>query len=221
MSNEEMVADSLVRYIQAIQRGRRTGLLIVRRGSGNTREEGRVRFQQGHVSETLLGSRTGTRAFNELCTWGVCLISFISTDGQEVKTSVSPTPPPAPPPIQTDPHPPGSTPLRRRSNTSPELSRDGKEDVSRQEQASSPDTLLQARPVQTRQFNASLQIIENLHLSRTHRQLFLLINGQRSVKELIYVFNRSQGEVLQLLRDLERAAVIRIQPPETSYRSGR
>lgn len=221
MANEEMVADSLVRYIQAIQRGRRTGLLIVKRGSGNTQEEGRVRFKQGHVSETVLGSRTGTQAFNELCTWGRCLISFISTDGQEVKTSLSPPPPSPPPPSspdQPDSYPPGSAPLRRRSNTSPDLSQDGRENRSQQEPAISSGALLQAKPSQTRQFNASLQIIENLHLSRAHRQLFLLINGQRSIEELIYLSTRSQSEVLQLLRDLERAAVIRIQPPNPSYR---
>jgi hypothetical protein len=69
---------------------------------------------------------------------------------------------------------------------------------------------LQTKPSQTRQFDASLRIIENLQLSRAHRQLFLLINGQRSIEELILLSKRSQDEVLQLLRDLERAAVIRI-----------
>ncbi len=220
MSNEEMSTDSLVRYIQAIQRGRRTGLLIVKRGSGNTQEEGRVRFKQGHVSEATLGSRTGTQAFNELCTWGSCLISFISTDGQEVKTSLSPTPPPPPalPPGQMSSYPSGSSPLRRRSDTPSDFSQNEKGNRSQQEPVSSRSILLQTKPSQTRQFSASLQVIENMQLSRAHRQLFLLINGRRSVEELIALSTRSQDEVLQLLRDLERAAVIRVQSSGSSQR---
>jgi hypothetical protein len=214
MSNEEMVIDNLIRYIQAIQRGRRTGLLIVKRGSGNTQEEGRIRFKQGHVSETTLGSRTGTQAFNELSTWGSCLISFISADGKELKTSLStsPSPPPSPPPaaVQTNPYPPGSSPLRRRSNPPADSPQNERENRSQQDSARLQGISPQARPAQTRQFNASLKIIENLQLSRAHRQLFLLINGQRSIEELIFLSTRSQNEVLQLLRDLERAAVIRI-----------
>ena len=214
MFNDEMVTDSLIRYIQAIQRGRRTGLLIVKRGSGNTQEEGRVRFRQGHVSETSLGRRTGTEAFNELCTWGGCLVSFISNDGKEMNMSMPPPPPstpsPTPPPGQASPYPPGSTPLRRKPVTPPGSSQNEKESISQQETTPSMGTLLRAKPSQTRQFNASLQIIDNMHLSRAHRQLFLLINGQRSVDELIYLSRRSQDEVLQLLRDLQRATVIRI-----------
>lgn len=211
MSNEEITTESPVRYIQAIQRGRRTGLLIVKRGSGNTQEEGRVRFKQGHVSETALGARTGTQAFNELCTWSSCLISFISTDGQEVKASLpSTSSPPLPPPGQMSPYPPGSSPLRRRSDTPSGFSHNEKGNRSQQELVSSRSISLQAMPSQTRQFSASLQIIENMQLSRAHRQLFLLINGRRSIEELISLSTRSQEEVLQLLRDLERAAVIRI-----------
>lgn len=210
MFNDEMVTDSLIRYIQAIQRGRRTGLLVVKRGNGNTQEEGRVRFKQGHVIETRLGHRTGTEAFNELCTWSNCLVSFVSNDGKEMKMSIAPSPSPSPqptsPPEQTSAFPPGSSPLRRKSSAPLGPANDRKENAPQQE----PSASLQARPFQTRQFNASLQIIETTRLSRAHRQIFLLINGQRSIEELIHLSARSPDEVLQLLRDLERVAVIRI-----------
>ena len=44
--------------------------------------------------------------------------------------------------------------------------------------------------------------------SRTHRRLLLLVDGQRSVPELIRLVGRSSEEVFQQLSELERAGFI-------------
>jgi len=45
-------------------------------------------------------------------------------------------------------------------------------------------------------------------LTRVHRQLFLLIDGQRTVPDLIRLSARGTEEVRRLLVDLERAGMI-------------
>ncbi len=47
-------------------------------------------------------------------------------------------------------------------------------------------------------------------LSRTHRHLLLLIDGQRSILELVRLIGRSEQEVASFLHDLEQATVIQI-----------
>ena len=55
-----------------------------------------------------------------------------------------------------------------------------------------------------------MRLIEQMGLSRTHRRLFLLIDGGRTVKELIRLMAHEPEAVQRLLQDLERAGVIQI-----------
>lgn len=54
-----------------------------------------------------------------------------------------------------------------------------------------------------------LRRLTQANLSRHHRQLYLLIDGNRSVMELIRLTGRQPGEVQQLLYDLERIGIVR------------
>jgi len=54
-----------------------------------------------------------------------------------------------------------------------------------------------------------LHAIEQKRLSRSHRQLFLLIDGQRSVQELGRLAAKNEQDLQALLGDLERIGVIR------------
>ncbi len=58
--------------------------------------------------------------------------------------------------------------------------------------------------------NEALRRIEQNRLSRLHRQIFLLIDGQRSFGEVVHLVGKSRGEVYKLLRDLEGIGVIHI-----------
>src|SRR5262249_193828 len=55
----------------------------------------------------------------------------------------------------------------------------------------------------------ALPYFQRLGLSRVHRQLFLLIDGKRSIYELMTLIRRHPQEVFALLADLERAGLIR------------
>jgi len=51
-------------------------------------------------------------------------------------------------------------------------------------------------------------MIEQNRLSRSHRQLFLLIDGRRSAQELARLARKSQQDLDALLHDLARIGVI-------------
>lgn len=56
--------------------------------------------------------------------------------------------------------------------------------------------------------DAVMRILDQQGLSRTHRRLFLLIDGRRSIKELATLISRTAGETATMLADLERAGLI-------------
>lgn len=63
-------------------------------------------------------------------------------------------------------------------------------------------------PHRLHQVDDALPDFRRMGLSRTHRQLFLLIDGQRTLQELARLTARSLPEVDASLSDLERAGLI-------------
>jgi DNA-binding IclR family transcriptional regulator len=61
---------------------------------------------------------------------------------------------------------------------------------------------------------AALQHIEQMKLSRTHRRLFLLIDGKRPAPDLAHLMGKAPEEVYRLLYDLERAGLIKHTEPK-------
>ena len=55
----------------------------------------------------------------------------------------------------------------------------------------------------------ALHRVEQLGLSRQHRRLLLLVDGQRNVAEIVRLIGPTQYEVQKLLADLEQAEIIR------------
>ena len=72
------------------------------------------------------------------------------------------------------------------------------------------DTPASAAPYPTQQHDVALRLIEQQGLSRVHRQLFYLIDGRRSIVDLVRLTGKRGNELYKLLGDLERAHVIRI-----------
>ena len=178
-------ADRLADIIQVIRLARRTGQLIAERGVDfTTLEEGTIMFVDGQVMEARAGYRNGLDAFNWLNSWQSCRFTFVPS-----------APPATLPGIST---PQRQTPYR--STTAPLPPTNGH----------LPPQTTDSIPRRLRHPNEALPYFERLGLTRTHRHLFLLIDGQRTTTELLRLMQHRSGadEVYTLLTDLERAGLI-------------
>ncbi|GAC1379127.1 MAG: hypothetical protein NVSMB33_04080 [Ktedonobacteraceae bacterium] len=206
----ETVTDRLVSIIQRVQLERRTGVLTARRGKGAAQEEGTISFVKGQVKQANVGRRNGSEALNWLTTWSNCRFTFVPSNSSETTApqpvvSAMPTPP-----EHTDPYLRTRSPLFARQTES--LTTEGGNMSAQRRPTAADATPLPTAPYRTRPVDSALRVIENRGLSRTHRHLFLLIDGQRSISELVRLMGRGQNEVYELLHDLEQASVIQIVP---------
>lgn len=208
--------DRLANVIQVIQLGRKTGVLTVERSNGITTEEGSITFVNGHATQASAGQRVGLDAFNWLSTWGASRFAFLSSTTTPQTTplpSVTRTAPAAAamsvsPAFRTQPQPHPLVPpsaTHRSEDTS--LAGIDARGIRKSTGVSHPVPVT-GIPVRTRQMDEAIRLIEQLGLSRTHRRLFLLIDGQRTNTELVRLIGREPDEVQRLLRDLEKAGVI-------------
>ncbi len=187
----ELATDHLLDVITTIKMERRSGQLVVRRGSGLTAEDGTFLFVQGQVTHAQVGKRIGSDALNWLSTWRQASYVFI----------------PAIAPSETSLHPPQEVP--------PALS-----DVSIYPyldlnivQQSGPAVSLEyhnAIPYATVKLIEATDRFEHAQLARSYRHLYLLIDGQRSVSDLARMTGRAAEVVHSMLYDLHRLGVIRI-----------
>jgi hypothetical protein len=180
--------DRLANVIQVIQLGRKTGTLTVERDGSSGLEQGIIFFVNGQVARASAHQLEGTSAFNWLNTWSACRFTFTPS------TSPATT-------VKLPAVPPGHI-------SDQETNRDAA-----RPRDSSPTSNTRVRPdaripFQNRALEEALQSIEQAHLSRAHRRLYLLIDGHRSSTELARLMGRSQIEIDALLQDLERAGVI-------------
>src|SRR5579872_1149972 len=202
MPQQETATDHLVSVIQSIQMAQGNGVLTVRRGEGGTLEEGSVVFVNGQVKHTTAGRRSGANALNWLSTWGQCRYSFASTDVRQtqplntVPSANENNSRPTTSDLQT---PIPSAPADRQSEPLPSISGSGWE--RRPPSLPSPVSII-FYPTQS--LGVALNSIALNRLSRSHRQLFLLIDGQRSAQELARLAGKNEQDLQTLLRDLER-----------------
>lgn len=189
-----MAQQQLATIIQRIQMEGRSGLLRVKRGKGDTVEEGTILFVHGKMEDARTGRRTRFDAFKYLCTWEQYEFSFVMPDGKTLSFSPPPTPreyrlPPDTPFIPlTIPDSPPIYPERAEKVT--------------------PGSVILVPCHSRQQIAYGLQVIEKMGLTRGHRRLFLLINGERSVAELARLMASPEDEIYQRLLDLEKAAVV-------------
>jgi len=208
MSQQETATDRLVTVIKSIQLGRLSGTLTARRGEGVTEEEGTITFVNGQVTQANVGRRSGSGALNWLSTWGMCRFSFVPSGTSPI------TPPslPSSPGAIADQHRGNGIYPRIQTPTSdkpsgPLIPGDQDGPVAEQPNPSAHMTII---PHTTRPLSEALRGIEQRGLSRIHKHVFLLVDGRRSVKELVHLSGKNQDEVYGLLSDLVRIGVIRI-----------
>jgi len=199
--------DRLANVIQVIQLGRKTGTLTVERNSSDGLEQGTIYFVNGQMTQASAHQIEGRAAFNWLNTWGACRFTFTPSTSPATTVKLPAVEPDQIPDSKINGNPAqlrDTTPL---SNT---MARSGREDRTIDPGANwwqnAPGVDI---PVQSRALEDALQRIEQVHFSRAHRHLYLLIDGHRSSGDLARLMGRSQGELNALLQDLERAGVIR------------
>jgi hypothetical protein len=209
LQQQQGTTDRLVKIIQTIQLGRGTGVLTARRGQGMSVEEGTIVFVNGQVKEARVGRHTGTEAFNLLSAWGLCLFTFVveTQDGLPLLLPASSPSPTEQEQTQADGQGQSFVPLSPLRRGTRSLAAEAHLPSGNAEPSPTAGTPA-AMPYQARPLDVSLQLMAQLGFARAHRQLFLLVNGQRTSAEFARLMGRSQEEIEALLRDLERATVI-------------
>jgi hypothetical protein len=205
MWQQQEVVSRLVDIIQKLQSRYETGQLIARPGNGSATEEGLIVFVRGKITEVRLGRRSGAEALNKLSNWENCVCQFVrpaADSSNSYSRIISEEKLITHAPLRTSDSAslPQTDPLGRAINTD------------RLSTPSAPGV-----PYPTSQPRTALQRIEQLGLSRTHRRLLLLIDGRRSIPDLVRLMGRSEGDVYALLQDLVQATVIRISDKPPSY----
>jgi Domain of unknown function (DUF4388) len=201
---KETITNSLANVIQVIQLGWKSGVLIVERGEGATFEEGMITFVNGQAVEALTAFFNGQNALRWLASWGTCRYAFIPTQTSEI--------PSIPAPVSTPAFEQGMTDTR----THPRIPISPLRESAARRQASNGRTgqvnsLMPASivPHLVKSLEESLHRVEQLGLSRQHRRLLLLVDGQRNIADMVRLIGRTQYEIQQLLVDLELAEIIR------------
>lgn len=212
--NRETATDKLASIIQLIQLGRRTGMLTARRGEGFTQEQGSITFLKGQITEASFGRHSGAEALNTLSAWGTCRFVFIS--GEDADNALFSSLPLASPERTGDTGTiPRRTPVPAYPNQIIELPASNDHTHIAQNGFTGA---IPGIPYRLHQLDSALRMIENLGLSRAHRRLLLLIDGQRSTTELGRLTGKTEQDVAELLRDLKQAAVIRFPGSQSSPR---
>ncbi len=169
----------LADVIQIVQIARKTGLLTIERGEiDSTLEEGEITFVNGQITDAHSGQHSGMEAVNWLRTWGACRFTFL--------------------PLTSDDPAPPSSPLPRSTPDIPAPSNGH----------FPPPAPVNIVPRRTREVAEILPVFEFMGLTRSHRRIFMLIDGQRTVTELIHLLGGRADEVYAWLADLEEVGLI-------------
>jgi hypothetical protein len=201
---KETITNSLADVIQVIQLGGKSGVLTVERGDGETFEEGMITFVNGQAVEAQTTVFNSQNALRWLGSWGACRFAFIPTPTSEIPSIPAPVSTPAFERRMTD------------TGTHPRIPISPLRESAARRQASDGNTgqvisFIPASivPHLVISLEESLRRVDQLGLSRQHRHLLLLVDGQRNVAEMVRLIGHTQFKVQRLLADLEHAEIIR------------
>ncbi|SRR5579884_1606102 len=202
--------DSLATIIQTLSNGGMSGHLIARRSNAmGSSEEGEISFVRGGIVEAKTGYRRGVDALIWMSGWEDCTFSFRPSKESEHVPVLSPD-------------------ILRHKAKAPAMSNTPEREqllsvrkLAREKHKKMPvdtDALIvppkplprEAVPSRTEAYDQALQLLKIAEYSRIHHHMFLLVDGRRSVTELIRLTGRREDDVARLLRDLERLHIIHI-----------
>jgi Domain of unknown function (DUF4388) len=186
------VTHRLVDVLQVLQMARKTGILLVNRdGAYKNIEEGSITLQNGQIVDASLDPYRGQQALQQLQTWQTCYFVFQAPTQANHLTQQSPT---------------QMSPANRNSATNHSS---GSQPLNNSNSGPLPIIGAGNAPQRIRDINEVLPYFDKLGLTRLHRQLFLLIDGQRTIPEILRLMGHRTDEVDTLLNDLGRAGLIR------------
>ncbi len=195
------MTDCLADVIHIIHMGEKSGVLTVERGENATLEEGLITFISGRVVEARIGQQSGMTAFTYLNSWQVCHFSFIAQIPNDALL-----PPQSVQPLPAYRGPASTGPAAKTPYSNPLAPVSQNDRLHANHDIAGPRLTI---PVRLQVGEEVLQRPENTaRLSRIHRRLLMLINGQRSISELARLMSRSIEETQPLLNDLERSGFI-------------
>jgi hypothetical protein len=188
--------NQIATVIDVLQLGKKTGILTVERGEGETFEEGTLTFVNGQVVQAAIGPYSGRDAAAKLFSWQACRFLFVPMLAGQINGGMLHTP-----------HTQPEVKIVKEISTGPIHGL----------QQSDPTTLgdPSLRPAITVYSKESmddvLRILDQRGLSRAHRHLFLLIDRRRSIKELaaitgIIVGRRITAPVLHAVSRLQASS---------------
>jgi Domain of unknown function (DUF4388) len=198
--------DSLVTIIQTLSNGGMSGHLIAqRRNATGSSDEGEIFFVHGGIIEAKAAYRRGVDALIWMSTWEDCTFSFRPSKESEHIPVLSPD---------------LLNPATKRNTTDlnyiPSIRKIVREKSKKKTEDTealmvppnplSPDVI----PSRTEAYDKALQLLKIAEYSRIHHHIFLLVDGHRSVGELIRLTGRRKDDVVKILRDLEKLHIIRI-----------
>lgn len=195
--------DSLAKIIQTLSSGGMSGRLLARREHDMRLEEGEIFFTKGKIVDAKAAYRVGVEALDWMRTWQDCAFSFHpSKESQHI--------PILPPTVLIDAANARST---TGFNQAPPVKkplgvRRQKPDTSKLVVVLQETLLPEAVPYRTQAADKALQLLKEEACSRIHRHIFLLVDGHRSVSDLMRLIGRDKDEVVKLLRDLEKLDII-------------
>ncbi len=178
-----------------IRTRRQSGLLSIERYENGRFEEGEISFQKGQPVDAHVGNRGGQDAISWLLMWRQ--VYFLFTPDSLASTNIVPPASPQPPVQTTRPLSP-LPPERPQSNANIHP-------LSLAPPTSNAKSAFYNRV--PRKLVHEQNIME-LPLTRPQRSLYLLIDGHRTVADLIRFTNKDVQEVYHLLTELQSRGLI-------------
>lgn len=215
--------------LKSIQEEEQTGRVNLERSKGGVHETGTILFLYGRAVAAQSGGRNGLDALQWLQSWSTCRYTFHAQSPTEVTASL----PTTMPTVETTDDSQGnalnyfSQFLPRRTGRPDEpntnFSNNGTQTASTGpfSQPLPPTTprVPQTPPPPPRvptprrliQGPEALGFLQQLRLTRLHRHIFLLLDGQRTAGDLARLTGHTAGEIQQLLTELEFYGLIKIE----------
>jgi hypothetical protein len=202
--------DSLVTIIQTLSNGGMSGHLIAKRSNAmGSSEEGEIFFVRGGIVEAKTGYRRGVDALIWMSTWEDCTFSFRPSRESEHVPVLSPDI------LKQETKVPTMSNTPEREHTP--LVRKLASEKNKKKLVDTDALILPPKPLprevvpsRTEAYDQALQLLKIAEYSRIHHHMFLLVDGRRSVAELIRLTGRREEDVARFLRDLERLHIIHI-----------
>jgi len=228
--------DQLETTIHSIESSQQTGILKVERAKGGVREMAAIVFLNGRVVEAIAGNHTAQDALDWAMTWGSCRYTFDVKSPSEIIVP----PPPAPASDETGPSTSPlsfiSQAVQKYTHTLSDAASTAEEAVPEksEEDTTSPlpipgasipapyplspqvrgpqvEVAHSRAPFRLLNGREAVDCMERFGLSRLHRHVFFLLDGQRTTVDVVRLTGRSFYEIQGLLMELERLGLIKME----------